>query len=94
VDGGATANDFLMQFQADVLNRPVVRPVVQETTALGAAYLAGLGVGFWSGREDLVRLWAEERRFLPATDGARREELCAAWARTVSRAAGWACAGA
>jgi glycerol kinase len=90
VDGGATANDFLMQFQADVLNRPVVRPVVKETTALGAAYLAGLAVGFWPGREAITRNWAEERRFLPAMDAGRREELFAAWGRAVSRAAGWA----
>jgi glycerol kinase len=90
VDGGATANDFLMQFQADVLSRPVVRPVVKETTALGAAYLAGLAVGFWPGREAITQNWAEERRFLPAMDGQRREELFAAWGRAVSRAAGWA----
>jgi glycerol kinase len=90
VDGGAAANDFLMQFQADALACPVVRPVVRETTALGAAYLAGLAVGFWSGREEIARNWAEERRFMPAMAADRREELFAAWRRAVSRAAGWA----
>jgi glycerol kinase len=93
VDGGATANDFLMQFQADMLDRPVVRPVVKETTALGAAYLAGLAVGFWGGRDEISRNWEAERRFLPAMDAGRREELFAAWRRAVSRAGGWATGG-
>jgi glycerol kinase len=92
VDGGAAANDFLMQFQADTLACPVVRPVVRETTALGAAYLAGLAVAFWSGREEIARTWAEERRFIPAMATERREALFAAWRRAVSRAAGWASA--
>ncbi len=90
VDGGATANGLLMQFQADVLNTPVVRPVVKETTALGAAYLAGLAVGYWTGREEIARNWAADQRFLPRMDPARREELFAGWQRAVARAAGWA----
>lgn len=90
VDGGATANDFLLQFQADILGRPVVRPVVKETTALGAAYLAGLAVGYWTDRTEIAQYWAAERRFLPAMDAVRREDLFATWRRAVARAAGWA----
>jgi len=90
VDGGATANNLLMQFQADVLSTPVVRPVVKETTALGAAYLAGLAVGYWKSREDIANNWAADRRFIPQLDPARREELFAGWRRAVARAAGWA----
>ena len=90
VDGGATANDFLLQFQADILGRPVVRPVVKETTALGAAYLAGLAVGYWTDRAEIAQHWAAERRFLPAMDAVRREDLFATWRRAVARAAGWA----
>lgn len=89
VDGGATANDFLMQFQADVLSTPVVRPVVRETTALGAAYLAGLAVGYWTSREEIAQNWAAERRFLPRMEPTRREELFAGWRRAVARASGW-----
>ena len=94
VDGGATANDLLMQFQADVLGVPVLRPAVRETTALGAAYLAGLAVGYWSGREEIESNWAVERRFQPAMEAGRREELFAGWGRAVARAAGWAHPGA
>ena len=90
VDGGATANNLLMQFQADVLGTAVVRPVVKETTALGAAYLAGLAVGYWKSREEIARNWAADRRFLPTMDAGRREELFAGWRRAVARAAGWA----
>jgi len=90
VDGGATANNLLMQFQADVLSTPVVRPVVKETTALGAAYLAGLAVGYWTGREEIARNWAVDRRFVPHMDATQREELFAGWRRAVARAAGWA----
>ncbi len=90
VDGGATANNLLMQFQADVLSTPVVRPVVKETTALGAAYLAGLAVGYWGSREEIARNWAADRRFVPQMDPTRREELVAGWRRAVARAAGWA----
>jgi glycerol kinase len=90
VDGGATANNLLMQFQADILGTPVVRPVVEETTALGAAYLAGLAVGYWTSRGEIEANWAAGRRFLPGMDGARREHLYAGWRRAVARAAGWA----
>jgi len=90
VDGGATANNLLMQLQADILGTPVVRPVVKETTALGAAYLAGLAVRYWKSREEIAANWAADRRFLPAMDGARRDHLYAEWRRAVSRAAGWA----
>ncbi len=90
VDGGATANNLLMQFQADLLGTGVVRPVVKETTALGAAYLAGLAVGYWTSREEIARNWAVERRFAPQMDAGRREELFAGWRRAVARAAGWA----
>jgi glycerol kinase len=90
VDGGATANNLLMQFQADILATPVVRPVVRETTALGAAYLAGLAVGYWASREEIAGNWAADRRFLPQMEPTRREELFAGWRRAVARAAGWA----
>jgi len=90
VDGGATANDLLMQIQADILGTPVVRPVVKETTALGAAYLAGLAVGYWTDRDEIARNWAADRRFLPGMDGTKRDHLYAGWRRAVTRAAGWA----
>ena len=83
VDGGMTANDTLMQFQADLLGVPVVRPEVVETTALGAAYAAGLAVGFWSGLDELRGLWREDRRFEPAMDAGDRERLLAGWRRAV-----------
>jgi glycerol kinase len=79
-----------MQFQADILATPVVRPVVRETTALGAAYLAGLAVGYWASREEIAQNWAADRRFLPKMEPTRREELFAGWRRAVARAAGWA----
>jgi glycerol kinase len=88
-DGGAARNDFLMQFQADLLGVPVVRPIVSETTALGAAFLAGLAVGFWSGREELEATWAVDRRFEPRMDASRREALTHGWARAVRRALAW-----
>jgi glycerol kinase len=90
VDGGATANNLLMQIQADTLGLPVVRPVVKETTALGAAYLAGLAAGYWTSREEIASNWEVDRRFLPEMDAGRREELFAGWRRAVARAAGWA----
>lgn len=93
VDGGATANNLLMQFQADILGTPVVRPVVKETTALGAAYLAGLAVGYWTSREEIAQNWAADRRFVPVMDQAKREDLFATWRRAVARAAGWAATG-
>ncbi len=88
-DGGASRNDLLMQFQADLLGVPVVRPKVTETTALGAAYLAGLAVGFWETQEEIVAQWACERRFEPAMGSDRRAELLAKWARAVERSKEW-----
>jgi glycerol kinase len=89
-DGGAARNDLLMQFQADLLGIPVLRPRVLETTALGAAYLAGLAVGYWEGRDEIARQWQVERRFEPAMETGRRAELTARWARAVEHAKGWA----
>jgi glycerol kinase len=89
VDGGMTANELLMQFQADVLGIPVVRPAVTETTALGAAFAAGLAVGFWSGLDELRERWAEERRWQPAMDPARREREYAQWRKAVARSLDW-----
>jgi len=90
VDGGAARNDLLMQFQADLVGVPVVRPAVTETTALGAAYLAGLAVGFWSGTEEIASLWRVERRFEPKIAAGKREALVREWKRAVERAKGWA----
>ncbi|HMM47506.1 MAG TPA: glycerol kinase GlpK [Thiobacillaceae bacterium] len=89
VDGGAAVNDTLMQFQADLLGVPVLRPRVTETTALGAACLAGLGVGYWSGIEELAAQWKTERVFEPTMDRARAEALLAGWRRAVERSKGW-----
>ncbi len=88
-DGGAARNDLLMQFQADLLGVPVVRPLVTETTALGAAYLAGLAEGFWASREEIGALWKAERRFEPDMPAERRDQLRARWARAVEHAKGW-----
>jgi glycerol kinase len=79
-----------MQFQADLLGVPVIRPRVTETTALGAAYLAGLAVGFWSSVGEIAAQWQAERRFEPRMPDARREELMARWARAVAHARAWA----
>jgi len=89
VDGGAARNDLLMQFQADLLGAPVVRPAVTETTALGAAYLAGLAVGYWKSPSEIAAQWRVERRFEPAMAAGRREELRARWRRALERARGW-----
>jgi glycerol kinase len=83
VDGGACVNNLLMQFQADLLGIPVVRPQVTETTALGAAYLAGLATGVWCSREELSAQWRVERRFLPTMARDRAEALMAQWERAV-----------
>ncbi len=89
VDGGACANNLLMQFQADLLGVPVVRPQVPETTALGAAYLAGLAVGFWKDRKDIAQQWQAERRFAPAMKPAARNRLIAGWTKALERAKSW-----
>ncbi len=89
VDGGATANDMLMQFQADLLGVPVLRPKVTETTALGAAYLAGLAVGYWSGLDEIAAQWQVERVFEPAMGRDQVDALRAGWARAVERSKDW-----
>ncbi len=89
VDGGAAANAALLQFQADLLNVPVRRPVVGETTALGAAYLAGLAVGYWNGLDDVRRNWALDREFRPSMPPATRDRLYAGWKKAVGRSLGW-----
>lgn len=90
VDGGASANDGLMQFQADIVGATVRRPVVRETTALGAAYLAGLAVGYWSDLSDVSRNWALDREFVPRMPEAEREQRYATWKKGVERSLGWA----
>jgi glycerol kinase len=90
VDGGMVVNDTLMQFQADLLNVPVIRPKVTETTALGAAYAAGLAVGFWADEDDLRRQWAEDKRWEPSMDEGHREQLYGRWKRAVQRTLDWA----
>jgi glycerol kinase len=89
VDGGAVRNDLLMQLQADILGVPVVRPTVSETTALGAAYAAGLGVGFWRDASDLRANWAVDRIFEPRWSDDRRAEAYRGWQRAVERPRGW-----
>jgi glycerol kinase len=89
VDGGMTANDLLMQFQADVLDVPVIRPVVAETTALGAAYAAGLAVGFWREIEDLRANWAIDKQWEPHMDPAKRDHEYAQWKKAVTRTFDW-----
>ena len=89
VDGGMVHNDLLMQFQADVLGVPVIKPVVTETTVLGAAYAAGLAVGFWSGIDEVRSHWAEERRYEPSMAAGDRERLYASWKKAVSKSLDW-----
>ena len=89
-DGGASRDSFLMQFQADILNRPVRRPTIRETTALGAAYLAGLAVGFWSGREEIRSLRQAGRLYSPDMEPERRERLLRGWHKAVGRSLDWA----
>ncbi|MFZ5592021.1 MAG: glycerol kinase GlpK [Bacillota bacterium] len=90
VDGGAVANNLLMQFQADILGVPVERPQVIETTALGAAYLAGLAVGFWQSKEELASRWKLDSRFAPQMAAEQREKLYRGWQKAVRRAMDWA----
>ena len=89
VDGGMTMNELLMQFQSDILNIPVVRPRVLETTALGTAYAAGLAVGYWQGTDDLVQHWAESRRWEPSMDQDQRAKLTASWKKAMARSFDW-----
>ncbi|MCU0380248.1 MAG: glycerol kinase GlpK [Chitinophagaceae bacterium] len=90
VDGGATANNFLMQFQSDILKSKVVRPMITETTALGAAYLAGLATGFWSSLDEIGQYWQSEKVFDPGMDEAMRSDLLKGWQRAVRAAKAWA----
>jgi glycerol kinase len=89
VDGGASANDLLMQLQADLLNVPVVRPKISETTALGAAYLAGLAVGYWKNQADIARQWQVDKTFKPAMKPAVRKQIADGWGRALRRAKAW-----
>jgi glycerol kinase len=89
VDGGATRSDLLMQFQADILGVPVVRPVLLESTALGAAYLAGLGVGYWQDGAEIDAQWKRERVFEPSLTGLERDRLRSRWSQALARAKDW-----
>jgi glycerol kinase len=89
VDGGMVVNDLLMQFQADVLDVPVVRPAVAETTALGAAYAAGLAVGFWSSPEEIRSNWAADHTWNPAMDATDRDARYSDWKKAVTRTFDW-----
>jgi glycerol kinase len=89
VDGGMIANELLMQFQADLLGVPVIRPVVAETTALGAAYAAGLAVGFWANTDELRGLWQEEKRWMPQIDDDERAKLLRVWNKAVGKSLNW-----
>lgn len=89
VDGGACVNNLLMQFQSDILNVPVTRPRVTETTALGAAYLAGLATGFWKNIDDIASQWQADRRFAPAMKTSQRKRLLTGWNKALTRAAKW-----
>lgn len=90
VDGGASANNFLMQFQADILGCQVMRPKCIETTSLGAAYLAGLAVGYWKNKEDVVNNWQIDQTFYPQMENGKREDLLAGWKKAVETVKGWA----
>jgi len=89
VDGGACANNLLMQCQANLLGVPVVRPKISETTALGAAYLAGLAVGYWKDQSEIAAQWQMDRKFLPALKPATRKQLFAGWTKALARARRW-----
>jgi glycerol kinase len=90
VDGGATANNTLLQFQSDLLQVPVIRPKITETTALGAAYLAGLAVGYWDDIEDIRKQWQVDKQFEPEMDAGKVAELTKGWKRAVHAAITWA----
>lgn len=90
VDGGACKNNFLMQFQSDLINAPVHRPVCVETTAMGASYLAGLAVGFWAGKQDVIKNWAIDREFKPEMDADTRAAEIKGWKQAVNSTLGWA----
>ena len=89
VDGGMVLNETLMQFQADILDVPIIRPTVIETTALGAAYAAGLATGFWNGIRDLKKNWSEDKRWRPAMKSQQRKALCSSWAKAIEKSFNW-----
>jgi glycerol kinase len=89
VDGGMVQNDLLMQFQADLLGVPVIRPQVAETTALGAAYAAGLATGLWSTEDELRENWVEDKRWNPEMDAGKRDEYYKYWKKAVTRTFDW-----
>ena len=89
VDGGASANNFLMQFQSDILNVNIERPEITETTALGAAYLAGLAVGFWKSKGEIIQNWSMNRKFTPSMQEDERNKLYGGWKKAVDRARDW-----
>ncbi|MEN8435617.1 glycerol kinase GlpK [Clostridium septicum] len=89
VDGGASKNEFLMQFQSDIINTEVTRPIITETTALGAAYLAGLAVGYWKDKEEIAKSWYVSQKFEPNIDAKERERLYTGWKKAVSRVKNW-----
>ncbi len=90
VDGGASRDLFLMQFQADMLDMSICRPVIRETTALGAAYLAGLATGVWENTSQIRSSWASDLVLTPSMDPARRQQLAAGWRKAVGRSLAWA----
>ena len=90
VDGGASRSDFLMQFQSDIMGRSLRRPMIRETTALGAAYLAGLATGAWDSLQQIKELWAIDKVYTPSMDLERRESLLKGWKKAVTRARDWA----
>jgi glycerol kinase len=89
VDGGMVANDLLMQFQADILGVPVIRPEVAETTALGASYAAGMAVGFWSSEDEVRNNWAEDKRWESTMEQDKRDEYYKYWKKAVTRTFDW-----
>ena len=89
VDGGASANDFIMEFQSDILGRPVIRPENVESTATGAAFLAGLGCGIWSSFEDILQISGSFKEFAPTMKTAKRKALRAGWEKAVKRSLNW-----
>jgi glycerol kinase len=89
VDGGASRDGFLMQFQADIMDKTIRRPIVRETTALGAACLAGLAVGMWKSRDEIKKLWSCDKTFAPDMGCDEREKLLAGWRKAVGRSMNW-----
>ena len=90
VDGGACKNNFLMQFQADISDAPIVRPSCVETTAMGASYLAGLAVGYWEDKDDVIKNWAVDRKFIPVMSEPERRKQLKGWEQAVAAICGWA----